>query len=451
MRARFAGELLAAATEAIWVFALVATLSELLAHGDYPHPLTLVAAGTLAVATSRFVRLFELPELAVGLAGALLSVVIIYAILRIDYAGDLALWQVGWLPDVILRTGDALGGQSALVVGLISVLALWLRWLLLMQNGVSSEDIRGSFGLGIIVFAGAVLAREDLEAGTTIIRLVLPYLALGLVAIALNQQLETSAARLGLMRPWALALAATLLGLLVIVGLASLLPSTGLAEAAIPVARAILFSSGLLIAILALPLILLAELVFLFLPVEGVLGDPFPEPAQIPGEIQGEREEEGDSPATYFFVSLRVLGVIGLIILALVLIAWMFLYLRRERDEEEEREPVAPAGNLLEDVLSLLRALRPHRAPPGPAPPDLDEQAMAIRELYLRVEAEAEKRGTPRPASITPRGFAPALGTIFGHDFSEALTGEFERARYARLPVDRRRVEELRRAWRAAR
>jgi hypothetical protein len=438
--------------EAIWVFAAVAMFAQVFAGGRPPSPAILIATAVLAVLVTRLVRSFEMSEVVLAVTGGLLSLVCMYALLRIEYADDLALWDLAWLADLLSSPGDALTGQSVLVVGTLSVFALWVRWLILVQNKLPPEDVRGSFGLGIIVMAAAVLLRNDLDTGVTVVRLALPYVAVGLVAIAVNQQVETGRmGGLNLAGSWGLALLLTLAGIFILAGLAALVPATGLSEPLLPLWRGILIAGGLILLIMALPLVLITELFLILVPVEGLLGD-LPQPEIQPRElVSGDDDGGGGSDYDWLFVSVRVLGGIAVGAFILVLLSSLFLYLRRRTDEDEERESVTPAGSVLQDLLSLLRGLRPARAQGAQTLPDLSREGLALRELYLGVVAEVERRGVERGESMTPRRFAPAIDSVVASDFGRRLTHEFELVRYARTEVPAERVSALQREWREVR
>ncbi|HET9199370.1 MAG TPA: DUF4129 domain-containing protein [Dehalococcoidia bacterium] len=448
---RSLAEILAGVMEAIWAFAAIAMFAQVFSGGRVPSLVTLIATVVLAVLVTRLVRSFDFREIVLAAVGGAISLLCIYGLLRIEYAHDLRFWDLGWLIDLLSSPGDALTGQSALVVGTLAVFALWVRWLILVQNKLPPEDVRGSFGIGIVVLAGAVLLRNDLDSEFTVVRLALPYVAVGLIAIAANQQVETG--RLGglsVAGSWGLALLLTLVGIFILAGLAALVPATGLSEPLLPLWRGILIAGGVLLLIMALPFVLITELFLILVPVEGLLGD-LPQPEIQPEQLTSGDEEGGGSSFGWVFVSLRVLGGIALIAFVLIVLSSLFLYLRKRTEEEEEKESVAHAGNVLEDLLSLLKGLRPARSQQGDKLPDLSRDGLALRELYLGVLAETERRGAQRGGSMTPRRFAPAIDSVVSSDFGRRLTREFELVRYGRSDITSEQVGSLQREWRQLR
>ena len=445
---RWLAELLAAAMEALWVFAGVAMLAQVFAGGRTPSPWILIAAAMLAVLVSRLVRSFDLNQVALAVTGGVLSLLSIYLLVRLEYPHDVAAWELGWLADFLSSPGDALSGESEVIVGALAIFAIWARWLILVQNKLQPEDVRGSFSFGLLVFALAVLVRDDLESGQTVVRLVLPYVAIGLVAIAANQQVE--AGRLGglnIFGSWGVALLATLGGIFVLAGLAALVPATGLSEPLLPLWRGILLAGGVVLLIMALPFVILTEIFLILVPIEGLLGD-LPQPEIQPQQLVEGEDDSGSSSWDWFFVSLRVLGGIALVVFVLILLSSLFLYLRRRHEDDEERESVSPSGSVVADLLSLLRGLRPQRSKTPDRTPDLTPNGLALRELYLGVVAETERRGIARADSLTPRRFVPAIETTFpSAGFGSRLTDQFELVRYGRAEISGKRVADLRREW----
>jgi hypothetical protein len=447
---RSLAELTAAAMEALWVYAALAMFAQIFAGGRGPSAAILIATACSAVLITRLVRSFEVSQVALAAVGGMLSLLCIYALVRIDYLNDLALWDLAWSVDLLFSPGEALVGQSALVVGGLSVFALWVRWLILVQNKLPPEDVRSSFSIGILVYAVAVLARNDLDAGDTVIALVLPYIATGLVAIALNQQVETGRmGGLSIGGSWGLALLITLGGIFLLAGMAALVPATGLSEPLLPLWRGILIAGAVALLLMALPFVLLTELFLIVVPIESLLGD-LPQPEQQARELVQSDDEGGGSDFGWVLISLRVLGGIAVVAFIVILLSSLFLYLRRRTDDEEDRESVTPTGSIVDDILSLLKGLRPGRGRPAARLPDLSQNGLALRQLYLGVVAEAEKRGAERRPSMTPGRFAPAMDTVLGlAGFGREVTQEFERVRYARAEISSGRLHELQQQWRS--
>jgi Domain of unknown function (DUF4129) len=250
---------------------------------------------------------------------------------------------------------------------------------------------------------------------------------------------------------WGLALLITLSGIFLLAGMAALVPATGLSEPLLPLWRGILLAGAVVLLIMALPFVLLTELFLIVVPIEGLLGD-LPQPEQQAQRLVESDDEGGGSNFGWVLVSMRVLGGIAVVAFILILLSSLFLYLRRRTDDEEDRESVTPAGSVIDDILSLLNGLRPRRGEPAARTPDLTENGLALRQLYLGVVAEAEKRGAERRPSTTPGRFAPAMDAVLGlAGFGREVTREFERVRYARAEISTSRLQELQQQWRGLR
>jgi Domain of unknown function (DUF4129) len=445
---RWLSECITALMEAAWWFAGWAILAELFARGHAPSPWALSAAALTAIALTNLLRRLDLEKSTMAGFGAVATLVFIYLLVQAQY-GDFEFWNLGWLINLVDSPGDTVSGEAPLMLGSLSLFLFTLRWIVLIQNGLDPADVRGSFGIGIVVFTVALLVRDEIDGGNMVVRLVLPFVALGLVAMAATQQVQTGkVGGLRLVGPWGLTVLATVAAIFVIAGLAALAPVTGLSEPLLPLWRGILIAGAIFILILALPAILLAELLFILLPLEGLLGDGFPPPNEI-GQLVEDENDDGGSGFGWLLLPLRVFaGILALLILLAGLVL-LFLFLRRKPGEEEEREDLAPTGGVIQDLLSLLGSLRPQRRA-APRVPDLDEAALALRALYIDVLHAAARRGAERPASITPRQFVPALAELYGRHFCDQLTGAFEKTRYGRAKIELDEVRQLRQAWRAA-
>ena len=118
---------------------------------------------------------------------------------------------------------------------------------------------------------------------------------------------------------------------------------------------------------------------------------------------------------------------IGLVLGVTILAALLFRQVwRRRRTPDEERESLwseaDPLGDLWSGLQSLGRRLRPRRgAEPEPG----------IGGLYLEMLADAEHRGTKRPAARTPRQFAPALERLYASPLPGEISERFNEQRYA--------------------
>ena len=145
-------------------------------------------------------------------------------------------------------------------------------------------------------------------------------------------------------------------------------------------------------------------------------------------ELERELDLEpntGDDPLGA--VVFRVFAGIGLVLGLTILAALLFRQVwRRRRSPDEERESLwdeaDPLGDLWSGLRSLAQRLRPH----GRA-----EQEPGIAGLYLEMLADAQRRGSARPAARTPRQFAPTLERLYRSALPGEISERFNEQRYA--------------------
>ncbi|MEE9284231.1 MAG: DUF4129 domain-containing protein [Dehalococcoidia bacterium] len=459
-------EPLALATEAVWYFAVASVLVAWMVEGPGPSLWVLIAAAGGSFYLARLLGLLELSPRSMGATGAVASIVGLYAILRLEYLGDLRLWELSWLGEFASHPGNA---QGPLVMGSLLTVGLALRWALQGQSTITFDSVIRSFSAGFaaIVLAAVIDIGGDLDSavGTA----ALPFFALGLIAIAAFHLERTAPeASAPINRPWALTLLTTvgllmalaLLATLVVLGV--LLALGWLVEGLNPGPTLASVGQGLawlwrgivdLLILALMPLALAFEWVFQGLL--GLLGVNYPEleppePAQPAEGFEEEQGEGGNLPAW-----LRVAGwvaagtVLTVLVGALALV--IFARLRPQRDERSGwRESVWHEGSLKNDLRGLLGRLLSSRRQRSPPAPDLPPDVMAVRRLYLSVLSRAADRGLERPPARTPLEFASPLAEHFGSQIPSEVSLAFARARYGLKPPPLDELRRLRNEWNEA-
>jgi hypothetical protein len=79
--------------EAMWAYALVAFLAALIVEGDRPSPLGVVAVVFISFSISRLLLNSDLSIGVVRVWGIVMSLLVFYVIVRVDFFGDLRLWD----------------------------------------------------------------------------------------------------------------------------------------------------------------------------------------------------------------------------------------------------------------------------------------------------------------------------------------------------------------------
>lgn len=402
----------------------------------------MVAAVLAAYGLPRLLAGFDMPPRARAAAAAVITVLAIHGILRLEFAGDLELWNFGWLFDFLADAGDTAKAGSDAIGGGLFVIGAWAWGLWRSQQDVELEFVpRGLAGpFGMVTFGVIIAAPTDAigEVG----RGAAAFYALSIVVLALAQ-LARSGATIGTVRAGGVT-AALLAGTasLTVVGVILFGLIWGPFSGPVGSALATVIQVVLTIALTPIAWVLerLMDLIF-----SGTgLGSFDIEPATIAEEAAEPGEEKDPSTASvvsgFVFRLLALAIVLGAVALGLAVLTRMRK--RRAAPALSQSAPVR-SGSFAEDIRSFAAGLIPHwrRGPSGPTDSD------AVR-LYVEVLREAEGRGRPRAPARTPDEFAPELAATFASSVTDEITLAFEEARYAGRSPDPALIRELQRRWR---
>ena len=139
--------------ETMWVYALVAFLVALTVGGGKPSFLGVlfIVGGSFAI--SRFLQGTDLSLGILRIWGAALSILVFYAMVRIDFFGDWRLWDFSWADAFFNHSEATIRGDSAPFIAVPLLLIVWVRGVLRGQESVMFEDVLGSFAIGVVVVA----------------------------------------------------------------------------------------------------------------------------------------------------------------------------------------------------------------------------------------------------------------------------------------------------------
>ena len=424
----------------------VAIVAELIAAGydTDKHAVPAWAICVVAVAgyaIPRFVEGYDLsPRRAYAITGGS-GLLLIYFLVRLTIAHDVALWELGWIPDFLKHAQTtASEGGHALVAGLLLLYA-WARSSLRAADDLEMETVPRTTAIPFAVVTIAMVLGAGSDRSGEIARAGAAFYVAAILALALSQ-LSLSGATFGDVRAGSTAgillagaAAVAAIGLVLIALVTTILG---------PVVGPVLSTSvEWTLTIILTPLAWLLSHLFEWL-FHG--NNPFPNldqsainRAQEAG--QGDRGEESTA---------HRVGVFGMRIVALFAMAaitaaatTMFLRLRKRRGgvTDEGRESLA-VGDIRRDFGSMLRSLFHRR--------NYRESGYATTEatrLYLEVLARAESAGHARPEGETASEFAPVLQDTFSSPVTDEITVAFEAARYGGHEPNARALEELRRRW----
>lgn len=441
--------------EALWVYAIVTVIIAATTAGSGPSAPAFVALALGGFYVARLTLHLEWPDTHLVALALVLTLLSLYAVLRLDYTGSLALYDLRWLGDFLGSPGDYVNTHSHQTLGLIAAGGLWLRSALRGRSQISREDITFSFSLGfaVILFA-ALLARAAEAEAKAVTGAALAFFGCGLFAFALSRITPAEQrASADFRRWWALVPVATVAAVLLMAIPAWLLAAAHIGEHLAPVGDALgWFLERAFYAILA-PIIRAMEWVL-----RGII-------SLLAGDAQLERFQNQE--ALNFLEDLRrneeqnrrtpeFLVIAGRTLFALVLaapIAWLFYSafrrLRRTTlhgDEFRERvtiegEQDGPFGGRLGRLLSLLHWR-------GSGEPNLPEDVLAVRRLYLTMLERAARQGLHRePPGRTPLEFAPDLEQHFTSSVPGEISRAFTAARYGLRAPPRSELERMRQEW----
>jgi hypothetical protein len=432
--------------EAMWAYALVAFLAAVIVEGDRPSPFGVVAVVFISFSIS---RLLMSSDLSIGLIrawGIAASLLVFYVIVRVDFFHDLRLWDFSWVDKLFLDTSAALEGQAAknAATGIPLLWFVWMRGVFRGQQHISFESVAGNFAIGVVVMALVEAFVGVVDAPATVGHIAVPYIAVGLLAIATTQAARAEADE---DRPFATTFLGVVGGAILVLSVLGLLFALadlgGLAHALGVVSGAVGVVVSRVIYYVLYPFILATILLMEGLkaiwtavygdrpPIEIDRGTPTPvdqvtEPAEVP---------------EWFNWVLRFL--FGVPIAAAIIGGLWFLFSKYQKRpvEDKQTESTYQEGRLGADLGDLLGSLVRRLRPGGGK--DLD----AARRLYFDMLHTAQDRGIERQPQETPLEFAPHIEETFGGTAPSRITAVFDDVRYGGLTRPRVEVEQLRAEW----
>ncbi len=433
--------------ESLWVYALVAFLVAVIADGGEP---SLLGAGVVVFASFGISRLLQSSDLSLGILrawGTLLSLIVFYAVVRVDFFGDLRLWDFSWANDLVNHTEATLRDKATAVIGVPLLWVFWMRGVLRGQQHIGFDSVVLSFAVGVSIIAFVALFAEgvdDMPAGVG--RGTVPYVAVGLLAVGLAHagRAEVEYGR-SFGATWLIAVGGTVLALAMFAFLFVVVDFGAIAHALGVVGKAAGEVIGTIVFYLLWPFVVAIEAVMrvVFDIIEALWGGTRPERRLVePTPMAGDGTGDAALP-DWLALALRLLlaGVIVSIIVAAT--AYLFTRFARRQRPGEVKESTYHEGRLsadLSDLLgSLLGRLRPRSRPA--------EELDPARRLYHDVLAAAEQRGVRRRADQTPLELAPRLDDTFAAETPGRITAAFDDARYGQLSPPPDDVRRLREEW----
>jgi hypothetical protein len=434
----------AVASEGLAVYTIAEWFAAGYSSGEH-HAIPAYAFVLIALLGFLVPRAAEWLDLRPRVAAAAIGVVAytaLYGTLRVQFAGDFALWDLSWIADFIRDPEMTLEGNSNILVGALLVVAVWARSVYRSSADIEPETLTRTVTIPFIVVTAVLVLSVYTERAGEVARGGAAYYVAALLALAFGQ-LSLSGASFGDLRAGST--------------VATLLLATLGAAAACVVAFWLVF--GLVgpvvgpwletaifygLAGILWPVAWLLDKVLGFI-LGGIGGF---EPIEItPATLRdvAEREpSESSSPVERGGVYLtRVLMLVVALGGLALLVAWLTRLRRRARQPGLDGEAAGIGGALQEDLRSLFGSILRRPQPAAAGPP-----STPARRLYIEVLARAATHGADRHSDETPAEFAPRLSEAFHSPITDEITAAFMQSRYAGREPDPRVVAELERRWR---
>lgn len=374
-----------------------------------------------------------------------LALFVVYAMARLEVAGDARFWDLSWVSDFIRDAHGATGSGGHTLVAAVLFIATWVRVSYRASDDIEMESIPRSVGWSFLVVTALVVIGAGTDRSGEIARGGALFYALAVLALACSQ-LALSGVTIGEMR--AGSVVSTLLVGTAAVSLVALLVFELVFGVLAPVLGPIIGAvvEGVLTVLLTPVAWVLTKLF------EAILGnaDPF---ANLPDLARtGAADAKDPQQASHSALQQAAVYMLRTVALLAILATTggaLALFMRFRRRGSATLEPDARmsiAGSAGDDFRAFFRSLFPRRASKQPS-----FASTETTRLYLDVLAEAEQDGTVRGTGETPAEFAPTLADRYRDDVARDITRAFESARYAGRELDSRALAELRQRWRSVR
>ena len=452
--------------EAIWTYALVAFSVAAITDGGDPSFLGVCAVVLASYGISRLLQGSELSLGIIRVWGTVLSFLVFYAIVRVDFFGDWRFWDFSWANDLFNHTEVTMRDQVPAVFGVPMLWGFWVRGIFRGQETTTFDDVATSFGIGVLIVAFVELFQGQLDDSPALIgRIAVPYVAFGLFAIALahSAQAETDRGR-PFERTLLVAIGVSVAALALVAAVVALFDLATGWNAARDTGRVVLDAGADVGRVIAWPFEKLLDGIFaaLIWLRDLILGaPPPPQTAQATSEqgscvqalvdqgrtLQQAMDQCNPKPRElpeWVQQLVRVLIAAPIVALGVLATALLFTRFRRRKAAGELKESAYVSGRLASDLSDLWHGLL------GRLRPNVHlgrDHVDAVRKLYYEVLDDGERHGVTRQPSQTPNELAPVLDRTFQSQAPSDVTLAFDDARYGQRPAPDSAVRRLREEW----
>jgi hypothetical protein len=433
--------------EALWIYAGVAMLVAITVGGGKPSFVGVAAVVVLSFAIARGLQGSDFSLGVLRFWGAFLSLLVFYAVVRLDFFGDARLWDFRWADELFNNTEATLRDDSAAVIGVPLLVFVWVRGVLRGQQSIVFDDVVKGFAIGAFVVALASLfAGVDDDLPREVDFVAVPYIAVGLLAIGLahasraSDEFERSFSSM-----WMLAVGGAV-GLLGLFAMLFVLVDYEMArDGMLVVGNGLAFVAAGLLYVLVWPLFKIVEVFWEVMAwIMSLWGGDQLEPEDFgdTGQAEPNENERKNIVPDWIETVIRVFVAGGIVAGLVAGIAMLFSRMRRVRRPGEVRESTyqegrlaADLGNMLDNFFGRFRRSQAH----GVTDP--------ARRLYFEMLDAAAARGVERRPMETPLEVSPRISRTFGGDMPPRITSLFDDVRYGAIAVDEAAVRSLRDEW----
>ncbi|HEX5370631.1 MAG TPA: DUF4129 domain-containing protein [Dehalococcoidia bacterium] len=432
--------------ESIWVYAAVALFVAITVGGGKP---SFFGAAAVVIASFAISRALQNSNMSLGVVrawGVLLSLLVFYAIVRIDFYHDLRLWDFSFADDLFNHTEASLRNDATAVLGIPLLWAFWMRGVLRGQQSIGFEDVVRSFAIGIIVVAFAVLfagRANDLPKGVSYV--AVPYLAIGLMAIGLaHASRAADEFEREFSSTWLMLVGGGLLLLALFALMFVLIDFSTAKDGLILMLRGVGFVVAGVFYVVLWPVLKAVELGFnLIRWLTALYGGQKTNPQDFSQGQQQPQPNQGHSGIPgWVGLMVRVIVAGGLLSVVVIGLALLFARFKKTQKPGELKESTYQEGRLASDLGNLLGSVF-GRFRGRPAPPQLEP----VRRLYFDMLQAGVNRGVERRPMETPLELAPRLGRTFGPQLPNQITQIFDDVRYGSRSPTEADVQQLRGDW----
>lgn len=390
----------------------------------------------------RFLDGFEISPRTGKLVLTAFGVAVIYTVVRVEIARDLAVWRLGWFSDFIKTPDETLRDGRFAIIGLVLVLVIWVRAALHAADEIELDMVARRVALPFAIVTAVIVLGAATDRSGEIARAGVAFYAVEVLALACSQ-LALSGATIGDIRAGGV-VSALLGGTLVAVFVSFIGVTLAVVYIGPIIGPPLGAALNAVLTVFLTPIAWVLEKLF-----SAILGhsNPLEQLKLNPVDLGNQNgDPEAQSRSGWYDAVLYLFRAIALLLVLAVVVGvvWIVARLReRARELRHADESAAGAGSLGDDLRSLFSSLfrRGER--------DRSAEAAGVSRLYMEVLARAERDARPKLIGETAGEFAPVLSETFRTDVTDDITHAFEQARYAGREPDARTLRDLEQRWRS--